>query len=225
MGKKTINPLLEVKNNKIMNLINSYSFANPLRQNLIAEWKFEGNANDTSGNGHNGTFSSPEPTLVTGKVGQCYSFSNSYISTTLNKTTLSTNFSICLWLNLNGQISKGIISFANAYNSNAPWILLAESITTTSVRWFINGSYRVTQTLNPANIWYYITLTYDGTTWKMYNNGVFETSYAGPLGSIASNSFFIGSGYQSGFVGLIDEVRIFNKVLSLTEINQVMNWS
>ena len=49
-------------------------------KNLKAYYRFEGNANDNSGNGHNGTVVGA--TLATGKFGRCYSFdgSDDYIS-------------------------------------------------------------------------------------------------------------------------------------------------
>ena len=46
--------------------------------NLVAWWPFEGNANDNTGNGHNGTVNG-SPSWVAGKVGQALEFDYDYV--------------------------------------------------------------------------------------------------------------------------------------------------
>ncbi|HUS83435.1 MAG TPA: LamG domain-containing protein, partial [Dehalococcoidia bacterium] len=72
-----------------------------------------------------------------------------------------------------------------------------------------------------GNTWIHVAGTYDGTTMRIYYNGVFEASTPGPSG-IASNSLSLGIGAQSdatrSFLGAMDEVRIYNRALSDSEI-------
>ena len=95
--------------------------------------------------------------------------------------------------------------------------------------------YRVSQTgLVSANTWFYGCATYDGTTIRLYFNGI-ETSYAGAGGSpftITYNSqpFYLGYWVNNGsvysgdiYAGRIATTQIYNKALSSTEILQNYN--
>jgi hypothetical protein len=78
----------------------------------------------------------------------------------------------------------------------------------------------------PINTWTHLAVTYDRTTVRLYVNGVQVASRAqsGAIGT-SSNPLFIGgdSTYGQYFQGLIDEVRIYNRALSATEIAQDMD--
>jgi hypothetical protein len=77
-----------------------------------------------------------------------------------------------------------------------------------------------------ANSWTHIATTYDGTNMRVYVNGVLVRTVArsgsmiataGPL-HIGGNEVWGGEFYS----GLIDEVRIYNRALSLEEIQTDM---
>jgi hypothetical protein len=85
-------------------------------------------------------------------------------------------------------------------------------------------TYRVNSaTLYPysGDTWIHVAGTYDGSTMRIYYNGMLENSTPGPA-SIASNSLGLGVGAQSDgtrwFKGAMDEVRIYNRALSDAEI-------
>jgi hypothetical protein len=74
-----------------------------------------------------------------------------------------------------------------------------------------------------ANKWYHIAATYDGSTMKLYINGVLDASLA-QTGSFTSTSTFeIGRNYENGRVlkGFIDEGSVFTTALSQATIR---NW-
>jgi PKD repeat protein len=78
----------------------------------------------------------------------------------------------------------------------------------------------------PANIWSHVAATYDGTTVRLYVNGVLSASQpqsGAPMPS--SDPLTIGSDgmLQSFWNGAIDEVRIYNRALSASEIQTDMN--
>ena len=81
-------------------------------------------------------------------------------------------------------------------------------------------------TATPVGSWTYQTLTYDGSTLRLYINGTQVASRAQTgLIQTSSNPLWIGGNQPYGeyFNGLIDEVRVYNRALSQTEIQSDMN--
>ena len=77
-----------------------------------------------------------------------------------------------------------------------------------------------------ANSWSHLALTYDKVTLRLYVNGV-QVASAAATANIAtsSNPLQIGGDdiYGQFFSGRIDEVRIYNRALSATEVQTDMN--
>jgi PKD repeat protein len=87
---------------------------------------------------------------------------------------------------------------------------------------FVGGANRVAEgTALPANVWTHLAGTYDGTTLRLFINGV-QTASSTPNGSIATSSgpLRIGGNSLWGefFQGYIDEVRVYNRALTQAEI-------
>ena len=76
------------------------------------------------------------------------------------------------------------------------------------------------------NTWSHLAATYDGTTIRLYVNGV-EAGTAAGAGALpeSANPLRIGGNAVWGeyFKGRIDEVRIYNRALSAAEITADMN--
>ncbi|OGD03615.1 hypothetical protein A2989_02955 [Candidatus Amesbacteria bacterium RIFCSPLOWO2_01_FULL_48_25] len=85
----------------------------------------------------------------------------------------------------------------------------------------------------PNNQWHHLAVTYDGTgNLRAYLDGTWMgTTFASPFGaqpSSVTDTIYIGahpsgSSFNDFFSGIIDEVRIYNRELSSTEIQSVMN--
>ena len=77
-----------------------------------------------------------------------------------------------------------------------------------------------------ANTWSHLAVTFDGTTIRLYVNGA-QVSTRTRSGSFttSSNPLQIGGNrfYTQYFQGKIDEVRVYNRPLSATEIQSDMN--
>ena len=77
-----------------------------------------------------------------------------------------------------------------------------------------------------VNTWAHLAGTYDGATLRLYVNGV-QVSSVAKTGAItaSTNALQIGgdSIYGQYFPGTIDEIRIYNRALSATEIQSDMN--
>ena len=76
------------------------------------------------------------------------------------------------------------------------------------------------------NTWYHLAITYDGTTIKMYVNGVADNTqaFSGALKKTAAN-LTIGQQYAQGYnlKGTISDVRIYNRALTQSEIKSAMS--
>lgn len=91
------------------------------------------------------------------------------------------------------------------------------------------GSVLTTLTTLSTGRWYHITATYDGTTKRVYINGIPDTSTVSSSGSLgsSSNSFVIGATSSPGFTGFtpgqIDEPKIFPYALTEDQIKAEYN--
>ncbi|MFA6454335.1 MAG: LamG domain-containing protein [Patescibacteria group bacterium] len=83
-----------------------------------------------------------------------------------------------------------------------------------------------------SNTWVHVVITYNGASgWGTYVNGVYKGDQTLFVNSDTTASYYIGSGNSSGlsqspgrfFSGQIDDVRIFNRALTASEISQLYN--
>ena len=75
---------------------------------------------------------------------------------------------------------------------------------------------------HPSNQWYWLAMTYDGQTARLYVNGVLEDSNALPFGPMPAGSTSLGT-RQNGqyfFPGCIREVEFFNSALPTAQLNK-----
>ena len=75
-----------------------------------------------------------------------------------------------------------------------------------------------------ANTWYHVAATYDGANMKLYINGVLDATKAQTGNVNSTGAFNVGYLYNTSrnFNGKIDEVRVWKRALSQTEISQNM---
>lgn len=160
---------------------------------------------------------------------------NKYLSTS-SALVANGNISISAWVKLNSEITSDswiFVSQVSTTNQVAYHLVYDYNGGTRRVRFIRtrNGiaddsiSYNIT--LGTSN-WYHLTLTYDGSTMKMYVNGVEQASgnYSGSGNTGATNAFVIGSNY-SGLANyasaVIDDVAVFNKKLAPAEVSNLYN--
>jgi hypothetical protein len=91
---------------------------------------------------------------------------------------------------------------------------------------WINGTSSIGPAALPVGTWSHVSATYNGARLRLYVNGVLRTDRATttPV-PVSSSPLKIGgnSVWAEWFAGQIDEVRIYDRVLSAAEITADMN--
>ncbi len=211
-----------------------------LQKGLVGWWKLDGNANDSTPNGGNGTLVN-SPTLVANRKGQAnsaYAFNGLDTQITIpDSAALSPTAEVTVSAWVYGSVEDtsygdgstvGIVAKDVSDGlGNPPYAI---QVTNGTARCFINNPSNqvVNLSSNSAltdNTWQLITCTFDGSTIKVYVDGVFKnsTSQTGPIAD-TSNVLRIGqqkSGFTRTFNGSIDDVRVYNRVLGADEIQQL----
>jgi hypothetical protein len=211
----------------------------PPTQGLMAYYPFNGNANDASGNGNNGTVNGA--TLTTdrfGRTGHAYLFNGSSNNINCgnpqnNSLDLGTNATLSAWVNFNSVgngyqvlIGKDIgpgncidkwIMWYNAYSNNY--------VTSFTINWTgCSQGWLGSNVWTPiTGQWYHIAIAKSGNQYTFFlngnQNGYTTTTVAVPdvnadltLGMADGGNFLNGS---------LDDVRIYNYALSTAEIQQL----
>jgi alpha-L-fucosidase len=204
---------------------------------LVAYYPFNGNAGDSSGNGNNGT-ANGGASYVTGKVGQAISLDgvNGYVSVNDSSTLEMTNFTVAMWVNLTNLPSTNqyfALAVKTVSDMNENYELLVGYPNPGSVHFpfkWTDGT-RVTDssgTQLTAGVWTHVVLTYDGTSAKVYIDGTLNTTKTySKTPAVNNGQLLIGNeaGMSRYTKGKIDEVRIYNRALSQSEVTSVYNYS
>ncbi|MBL0357419.1 MAG: LamG domain-containing protein [Chitinophagaceae bacterium] len=211
---------------------------------LVGWWPFTGNANDSSGNGNHGTVSSA--VLATDRFGNlnaAYSFNgvNSKINVTDAPSLRCRKITLSAWVkcldttSINQIIYKGSMTAAGeaySFSLNTPNGHFAGGIKYGSNCVPAVGWYAGAQTAQPApsSVWVHIMYTYDGASAKFYKNGSLEDSTDAPglIDSCTGGDLRFGFNHLRYFAstgdpfnGSIDDIGIWNRALSSTEVTQL----
>jgi hypothetical protein len=182
---------------------------------------------DISGFANHGTINDATFLPVGGVVGGGYSFdgtSSILISNTSSMNPDTYDFAISLWFKTT-VANTAIIDKFNGSSDNRGYRLLIASGNSLGVQ-IGNGSHFLAKgTLGSVTDggWHHVVVIKNSTDLAVYRDGTKRTAAASTLlGSLSGNtSPTIGalSDFSSGFNGEIDEVIIFNRSLTVEEIN------
>jgi len=210
-----------------------------LSQGLIAYYPFSGNANDASGQGHDGTVYGATLTMDRfGNTDSAYRFDgiNDYIEVlnTSGAFNLTSEWTIAAWCQPLNSLSFGTSgpviwktsingrnydTFGLAWQPGDDWILKLERASDDEDIAVISSQYTIGN-------WYHLAGTYDGQNLSFYVDGVLDSTLnAGSVVTYTGSApLMIGSTLNTDhhdkgvFNGPIDEVRIYNRALSESEI-------
>jgi hypothetical protein len=207
-----------------------------LSDGLVAYYPFDGNANDASGNALHGSLSGATP--VPDRFGQSsgalyFDGSNDYVEVSDNAVLHIQQLTLSAWVSpdtpLTGQ--KTVIDKDEFLNG---WQICLQSIQPNQdYSWFgvarFPTWYVATNKIDfSAGKWYHVLGTYDGSAVRFFVNGILMSSspcqgaiqYGTTAMEIGRNSYEPGN-TSYYFKGKIDDVRIYNRALSSSEILQL----
>jgi len=194
---------------------------------LISHYSFSGNAKDSQGNYDASVSGAKLTTGIEGSSNTAYYFDgNDFIKSNLNELSMQYPSSISVWFKTDKKVDGKAIHLENSYSSgNYGTIRFYEDGNIRfyhRIGWTTYGSIYMNKNYADGK-WHNYVVTWDGSTSKVYYDGVFqkEASYSG---SLNYNSFYIGgTWYRDYFKGSLDEIKVYDKELSASEVQEVYN--
>lgn len=205
---------------------------------LVAYYKCDGNLNDSSGNGHNGTFAG-DPNLPAKYIAGPTGFGQALLFDgtgghqnvecgTFNPSVATGKLTVALWAKWDGASDQwqGLIGKRDSWAvDDMMWHIEVnhDAGTIGFARYDVypdSGGAKLT-----VGAWTHVAVTFDGTTATFYINGVRTGSGGFSFGTDKGSALHFGSDDPNGgnaFNGALDEVRIYDTVLSEAEIKALM---
>ncbi|HET6379494.1 MAG TPA: LamG-like jellyroll fold domain-containing protein [candidate division Zixibacteria bacterium] len=203
---------------------------------LVAAYAFEEGSGttvlDVSGNGSHGSISGATRT-TNGRFGRALAFDgiNDWLTVPdAPGLDLSNGMTLAAWVNATtrptgwrtvvAKEGSGTVVAFFLHASSSPNKQPAAGLTIGGVEQQLRGGTRL-----PANTWTHLAMTYDGATLRLYVNGTQVASRPLTGAAVATNGpLRIGGNSIWGefFRGLIDEVRVYNRALGQSEIQDLM---
>ena len=198
----------------------------PGTESLVARYAFDGNANDGSGHGYNGTVQG-SPTYVAGKDGQAIALDGvrQYVVVESVGITGAAPRTIAGWAKAD---TTSITAWANVFGFTGPTgngghfdiEAVGDSGTNATLGYYGLHRYGWEFNILPIDLeWHHLAASFDGTTVRWYGDGMLvgsddvdNVNTPGPfhVGKRQDNEVF--------FPGAVDEVRVYSEALADGEI-------
>ena len=205
---------------------------------LVAYWKFDENsgttAADSSGGGHTGTLTNG-PTWSAGQAGAAVTFDGANDMVTDNGIAdLTNNFTLSFWVQpaatheIDAESTSGTVGTSG--QRYAIWPLwhnnghagAGVSIGTNGVSVYEHADNYMPATLvysGNLSSWTHVTIVYENKQPKLYLNGTLvRTGLTSAMSFVHLNPAYIGGQVYGYYGGKLDEVRVYNRALSASEV-------
>ena len=207
---------------------------------LVGYWPFNGNANDVSGNGNNGTVNGA--TLTTDRFGNsnsAYNFDGGDDSIHIGQLNLTSNYSISFWSNINNSQFQYPIGFGVNQTNTVDLFKgygIGYSSSTPPCSGIGSSKYFVFDAVSTCNNfiecnniinssqWNQVVLSKNGNLVSIYINGILENSGTNlNLQGILDLYFGVRTDLFAYFNGKLDDIGIWNRALTQQEITNLYN--
>jgi hypothetical protein len=199
-------------------------------EGMISYWKLDEGSGSTASDsvgGNHGFLNGP--VWTTGKVGNALSFDgNDYVDCGNDASLDISGTKITYEAWINHQFTPGSHSWGNVirkHHDAGNWIRFEAN--QEKVSFYLSGlNYCTGQTTLSPNTWYHVVGTYDGQCMKVFVNGVEDgkLEIVKTITPHSSSNLYIGCSFYGNYIefwkGQIDEVAIYNRALTPTEILQ-----
>ena len=206
--------------------------APPPDPTLIAHWKFDddpsdGTVLDSTGNGNTGICAAITcPSLVAGKRDGGYRFDpalSQFVIVDDNPAFHTTSFTIAAWMYTDNTTKQlAVMSKPVGSGTGNSWQL--ENLDDDRVSFSGGSNHSLTSPASvPQMTWTHLAGTWNGTTKRLYINGVMVASSTSNI-DFDDNSIYLGADENNGslalpFDGVLDDLRVYNRVLSAQELS------
>jgi hypothetical protein len=209
-------------------------------EGLVACYPFDGNANDASGNGNHGIVAGGVG-YAEGKMGQAAQFNgkNGVVTATLPKVKKTYSVSMFVKLNSNNKVENQLFYLTRKNAIDRLGYLSTYPIGKKKIWHFGSRRYgkgwedRGTAAIDPEgmliNKWSHLVFILNDKEISLYVNGkllkTIESAYESDIEAHSNLLFLVGGTTEKyqWMDGLIDEVRIYNRALTESEIKQLYN--
>ncbi|MDP2925066.1 MAG: LamG-like jellyroll fold domain-containing protein, partial [Nanoarchaeota archaeon] len=197
---------------------------------------------DVSKYGNNGT-ATGATFNSTGKYGGGYSFDgNDYVNVSdSNSLDVTTSMTVGAWVYLNKNATSGYPSIvvkpdSNDWDANPDYAdydlrVFTDAPNIGKFEFFLNdyaNTRTYSTTITEAGVWYHIVATYNNSDIEIYVNGIKENNRTVGSGKSRASTVQLGIGARAPpsaiseyWNGTIDEVRIWNRPLTATEVYEL----
>lgn len=196
---------------------------------LVGWWPFDGNANDKSGNGFNGTvLNAISTTDRFGDINKAYSFNNATGGIVINNIlAIDSIYSISCWVNSNVPIGSQARFISNDWSNCGEFVVYQNNPGTFGfgTNQTCSSNVEVNNDTIHLNSWYHVTAIRNLDSIKLYINGVLASSdFNNSQNSNIANKLFIGGDpFQplGFFNGKIDDLGIWSRALTSQEVSNL----
>ncbi|HEX8565490.1 MAG TPA: LamG-like jellyroll fold domain-containing protein [Pyrinomonadaceae bacterium] len=207
------------------------SLCAPPTTGMIAWYRSEDNANDSIGGKH-GTLQNGAK-FTAGKVGQAFNLdgTNDYINVADTPSLRPTNLTVSGWFNFSDTPAQVLVAKTAGMGTNESFVLYYDGAFLGAA---VGGPSGLGEIISfPFNIsaggWYHIAYTFDdlSNAQALYINGAAVAGGAATASIVYdAHPITIGAEYENEFLnyffkGKIDEVQIFDRALSASEIQSI----
>jgi len=190
----------------------------------IGLWHFDGNLNDSSGNSNTLTANSTSTLSTQGKFGSGSGVSDGndldgFSGTHLSAVTHAGTYSVSAWIYPQTNSGAGTI-FQDGSDMNTDRNVISQNNDGICFGYYDSAWHGVFGNFVTQK-WNHIVGVDNAGTFSLYVNGVKATGSCSPYGTIPLRIGGNTSAGHSGFNGMIDEVAVWSRPLSETDIQQL----